>query len=121
MTTEEIAALLTRHIGVLNTLDKAARGPIIAEVYANDLTFIDPQQDSTGSEHFDAFLQSLHQKFPGAVFQLAQPIDIHHRIARINWNFGPPANPTAVTGQDTVLLADGKIQAIYVFLNKAGQ
>jgi catechol 2,3-dioxygenase-like lactoylglutathione lyase family enzyme len=121
MTTEEILALLTRHLGVLNNLDKASRAPALAGVYAENLLFIDPYQESTGSEHFDAFLQNLHQKFPGAVFQLAQPIDVHHHIARINWNFGPPANPTAVTGQDTVVLADGKVQAIYVFLNKAGQ
>ncbi|MVN75673.1 hypothetical protein GO988_04970 [Hymenobacter sp. HMF4947] len=120
MTTEEITALLTRHISILNNLDKTARTPAIAEVYADDLIFIDPHQETTGSEHFDAFLQGLHQKFPGAVFQLAQPMDIHHQIARINWNFGPPANPTAVTGQDTVVLADGKIQALYVFLNQAG-
>lgn len=119
MTVEEITALLTRHVGILNNLDLASRTTAIAEVYADNLTFVDPHQEFTGREHFDGFLQGLHQKFPGAVFQLAQPIDVHHHIARILWNFGPPANPTAVTGQDTVVLADGKVQAIYVFLDKA--
>ncbi|MGI4865128.1 MAG: nuclear transport factor 2 family protein [Janthinobacterium lividum] len=119
MTTEAMTAVLTRHFGILNNLDFTSRTSAIAEVYADNLTFIDPHQEFVGREHFDGFLQGLHQKFPGAVFQLAQPIDVHHGIARILWQFGPPANPTAVTGQDTVVLADGKVQAIYVFLDKA--
>ncbi len=85
MTTEEIALLLTRHVGILNDLDLASRTPAIAGVYAENLTFVDPHQEFMGREHFDGYLEGLHQKFPGAVFQLAQPIDTHHQIARINW------------------------------------
>lgn len=121
MTAEEITALLTRHVGILNNLDLASRTPAIAEVYAENLLFVDPHQEFTGCEHLDGFVQGLHKQFPGAVFQLAQPIDVHHQVARINWQFGPPANPAAVSGQDIVVLADGKVQAIYVFLDKAKQ
>ncbi|GAB3572994.1 nuclear transport factor 2 family protein [Hymenobacter daeguensis] len=121
MTAEEITALLTRHVGILNNLDLASRTPAIAEVYAENLVFVDPHQEFTGREHLDGFVQGLHQKFSGAIFSLAQPIDAHHHIARINWQFGPPANPTAVTGQDIAVVANGQIQALYIFLDGAGQ
>lgn len=118
MNAEEITALLTRHVAVFNNLDEAMRSPAIAEVYAQNLVFVDPHQEFTGREHFDGFVQNLHRQFPGALFRLAQPIDTHHAIARLNWQFGPPANPAAVTGQDIAVVADGQIQALYIFLNK---
>jgi hypothetical protein len=98
-----------------------SRTPAIAEVYAESLHFVDPHQEFTGREHFDGFHQSLHQKFPGAVFRLARPADIHHHITRLNWEFGPPANPTAMTGQDIIALVDGQIQALYVFIDGAAR
>jgi hypothetical protein len=119
MNAEEITALLTRHVAILNSLDEASRPPAIAEVYAENLHFVDPHQEFTGRVHFNGFVQNLHRQFPGAIFRLAQPIDTHHTIARLSWQFGPPANPAAVTGQDIAVVADGQIQALYVFLNKA--
>lgn len=121
MNAEELTVLLTRHLGVLNDSSQASRTPVIAEVYAESLHFIDPHLEFTGREHFDGFLQNLHQKFPGAVFRLARPADTHHHIVRLNWEFGPPANPTAVTGQDIIELAHGRIQTLYVFIDGAPQ
>lgn len=119
MNAEEITAVMTRHVGILNDPNQASRTSAIAEVYAENLSFIDPYLEFAGREHLDGFIQNLHQQFPGAIFRLAQPVDTHHHVARLNWQFGPPANPTAVTGQDIAVLANGQVQALYIFLDKA--
>jgi hypothetical protein len=61
MNAEQLTALLTRHVAILNSLDEAGRPSAIAEVYAENLHFVDPHQEFVGREHFEGFVQNLHR------------------------------------------------------------
>ena len=37
------------------------------------------------------------------------------------WNFGPPAKPDAVSGMDFIILSDGKVRALYAFVDAPTQ
>jgi hypothetical protein len=115
----EVTALLTRHVAILNDSTEASRTLDIASVYAENLHFVDPHGEFTGRSNLHAFIDNLHQQFPGYVFRLAAPIEFHHDVARLNWEFGPPAQPAPITGQDIVLLANGHIQTLYIFIDGA--
>jgi hypothetical protein len=43
----------------------------------------------------------------------------HHGVGRLLWKAGPPNGPVAVTGMDIAHFKDGRIQALYVFLDPA--
>jgi hypothetical protein len=121
MNLTEVTELLTRHVAILNNPAVASRTPDIASVYAENLRFVDPHGEFTGRSNLNAFIDNLHQQFPCYVFRLAAPIEFHHAVARLNWEFGPPAQPASITGQDIVLLADGCIQTLYIFIDGATQ
>ena len=117
MTLQEITALLTQHVAALNEPDKGRRTLMIAEVYAEALQFIDPLLEFTGRAHLNGFVKELHQQNPGYVFRMIPPIEAHHNLARMNWQFGPEENPTAIAGQDIAVLANGRIQTLYIFVD----
>jgi hypothetical protein len=119
MNLTEVTELLTRHVAILNDPTEVSRTPDIADVYAENLHFVDPHGAFTGRSNLNAFIDNLHQQFPGYVFRLAAPIEFHHAVARLNWKFGPLAQPALVTGQDIVLFADGRIQTLYIFIDGA--
>ena len=86
-------------------------------MYAEDLQFIDPLLEFIGRAHLHGFVRELHQQNSGYVFRLVPPIAAHHNLVRLNWQFGPADNPAAVTGQDIALLANGRIQTLYIFVD----
>ena len=50
-----------------------------------DVHFVDPSNDISGIDAFEAMVHEFHEKFPGAVCSRASGIDSHHRLYRYNW------------------------------------
>jgi hypothetical protein len=58
-------------------------------------------------------------KFPGFTFRLAGAPDAHHDQARFTWELGPAGGEALVVGFDVAVFApDGRIRAVYGFLDK---
>jgi hypothetical protein len=113
----KIKTLVTKHMETLSEQNAAKREAAIREIYATDVAVIEPFFVTTGHTKLSGVIEKLHQDNPGYTFQAAKPIDTHNNVARLSWQFGPPAKPDAISGQDFLLLQDGKIQTLYVFIN----
>jgi hypothetical protein len=53
------------------------------------LRYTDPLADVTGHDAIEATIAAVQAQFPGSVFRLAGPVDVHHDQVRFTWHLGP--------------------------------
>jgi hypothetical protein len=59
----------------------------------------------------------LQAQFPDHAFTALGEVDALEDYGRLAWAFGPPDNPQRVTGLDVAIVVDGRISALYTFLD----
>jgi hypothetical protein len=104
-------------LSVFGERDGEKRRQVIAKIWATDGIFIDPDGPHVGHAALDEAIDQLLQKTPGFVFTELGAVDEIPGAGRLAWGFGPPGLPPAVTGLDVVVLADGRIRALYTFID----
>ncbi|WP_028937684.1 nuclear transport factor 2 family protein [Pseudonocardia spinosispora] len=115
----DLQNLAERYIDVWNETDPAARRSKIDELYSAEAGYTDPLVDARGVEAIDTTIAAVQQQFAGLVFSLAGPVDAHHNTARFQWNLGAPgAEEPLVVGFDVAVAENGKLAAVYGFLDK---
>jgi catechol 2,3-dioxygenase-like lactoylglutathione lyase family enzyme len=87
------------------------------EINADNIKLIDPFFTSTGIEKLNSFINELQKNHPGYVFSVAGKIISHHNTVKFNWNYGSKSNPKEITGTDLMILENGRIKSLYVFIN----
>ena len=116
---QEIHGVIERYIECWNQADPRRRRSLIEQVWAADASYTDPLADVRGREAIDAVIGAAQQQFPGLVFSLGGPVDANHHQARFTWHLGPDGGEPLVIGFDVAVLdADGRIRAVYGFLDK---
>ncbi len=107
-------------VRVFSERDPALRLDAIRELYASDAVVTEPEVVSKGVAAIsDAVTELLSKLPPTFVFTPIGAAIGHHGVGRLLWKAGPPNGPTAVTGTDIAHFKDGRIQALYVFLDPA--
>lgn len=102
---------------VFNERDAARRLEAIAELYAKDAILNEPDASFEGHSSISQAVTDLLDRFPADfAFTAMGPAIGHHSIGRLRWSAGPPNGPAAVTGMDIVHFQDGRIHALYVFI-----
>ncbi len=118
---DTVETLLRRNLHeVFGERDAARRRTAIDGLYAADCVFISRTGRYEGRAALDAAVAALHARLPGLVFtEIAlQALD---ETGRLQWGLGAPGAAPQVTGLDVVLVRDGQIAALYVFLDPAKQ
>ncbi len=106
---------------VMNERDSAKRRTAMENIYTADATFFEVDEVATGYEAVNAIIESILEKMPAEfVFHTTKPVMENHNVGRLSWGVGPANGPDVVTGTDIALFKDGRIQALYVFLDKSG-
>lgn len=114
-----LARLLERNLlEVFGETDATRRAKVIAELYAADCTFFEVDEEIVGREALNDQVEHIRKGAPGFAFVAASPAQVIHDVARLSWRFGPPGEPPVVTGMDVAFFEQGKIQALYTFLDK---
>ena len=103
---------------VFGERDGNKRRAVISEIWASDGIFVDPDGSRSGKSAIDESIEQLLQRFPEYVLSELGPVDAFHDIGRLAWGFGPPGAPPVVTGLDVLVAANGKIAALYTFLDR---
>jgi hypothetical protein len=116
----DTAATIDRYLTLWNETDAEARAKGIAEVFTPDATYTDPLADVAGHAGIDALLAGAQGQFAGFTFKLLTAVDSNHHITRFSWELVPATGgESIVIGSDVAVLAeDGKIRAVYGFLDK---
>jgi SnoaL-like protein len=115
---EEIT-LLSRAV-LLNVFDEhnpERRAEAIQRIFAEDVRFVDHNGAHNGRAEISAAVERLHALLPGFRFTHASEPQVLEGAARLSWQFGPPSEPAKITGTDTILVRDGRISVLLVFLD----
>ena len=103
---------------VFSERDPARRLTAIRELYASDAVLTDPEGVFKGEAAISGAVTDLLSKLPPTfAFTPRGPAVGHHGVGRLIWKAGPPNGPPAVTGMDVAHFKDGRIHALYVFLD----
>jgi hypothetical protein len=114
-----IAILLTRNLfEVFSEADPVRRRAAIAELWVEDALFVDPHASLTGRDAVDTAVAALHARFPDFVFTALGTAQSVEGAGRLAWGHGPAGGAPLLTGLDVAVVRDGRIAALYTFLDQ---
>jgi hypothetical protein len=104
---------------VFGERDSERRKSVINELYTENCTLFEADEQIIGRDALNAKVEQILQEAPGFVFRLAGPAEVNHDHGRLRWHFGPDGAAAVVTGMDVAVFEQGRIRALYAFLDKA--
>jgi len=113
------AELADRYIAMWNETDARRRRALIAGLWAEGATYIDPLMQGEGIDGIDAMVAAAQQRFSGLVFQLARKAEAVAGTMRLSWHLGPAGGDAIAGGTDFAIMADGRLQAMTGFIDFA--
>ncbi|MHC2365270.1 nuclear transport factor 2 family protein [Rhizobium leguminosarum] len=119
---ERIRELLDRNLQeVFGESDDARRRAAIAELWAADGTLYVPPGAIIGHDAINKFAGDLRATHPHYVYTPYGKPQVLHNAGRLAWGSGPPDEAPEYTGWDVITVRDGKITALYVFLDETSE
>jgi hypothetical protein len=117
-TGNSLGKVMERNVSeVFGERDPSRRRAAIAELYTDDCAMYDTEGESVGqaaiSDRVDGILGESPQGF---AFSLVAPAEVIHDLGRVRWQMGPAGAPPVVRGMDVARFADGRIRALYTFV-----
>ena len=119
----EFTVLAERYLAAWNETNPAARRRAVHELYTDDARYVDPLVDARGRDAIDTTIAAAQAHFPGFVFRLAGPVDVHHDVGRFTWELRPAGAPEGavapVVGFDVAVTdGQGRLRTVLGFLDK---
>ena len=115
-----IGQLMERNVlEVFGEPDSECRKSVINELYTENCTFFEADDQIVGRDALNAKVEQILKKAPGFVFRLVGPPEVNHDLGRARWHFGPNGAAPVVTGMDVALFKQGRICSLWAFLDKA--
>ena len=97
--------------------DATRRRTAIEELYTEDCVLYAPPGRFVGHATLDKFAGDLRATHPHFVYTPQGKPQALHNAGRLAWGSGPPDEAPDYTGLDVIIVRDGKIAALYVFLD----
>jgi hypothetical protein len=113
-----IETLINRNLPeVFGEGDPVRRRAAIAELYTDDCVLYVPPGAFVGHDALDKFAGDLRATHPHYVYTPHGAPQVLHNSARLAWGSGPKGETPEYTGVDFIIARDGKIAALYVYLD----
>jgi len=115
---ERIHELLRRNLQeVFGEGNPARRRAAIEALYTDDCVLYVPPGVFTGHDALDKFAGELRATHPHFAYEPHGDPQALHNAGRLAWGSGPRGEKPDYTGMDLIIVRDGKIAALYVFLD----
>jgi len=116
--TKRIVELLYRNLQeVFGEGDAVRRRAAIDELYTDDCILYVPPGVFVGRDALDKFAGDLRATHPQFVYTPHGEAQVLHDAGVLAWGSGPKGEAPAYTGLDLIIVSDGRIAKLYVFLN----
>jgi SnoaL-like domain len=116
--TDRIHELLHRMLqDVFGESDAARRRAAIKELYTDDCVVDVPQGVFVGHDALDKLAGDVRATHPDFVYAPHGAPQALHNAGRLAWGSGPRGEKPVYTGEDVIIVRDGKIAALYGFLD----
>ena len=113
-----IERLLLRNLQeVFGQSDPVRRRASIDELYTEDCRVLLPTGCYVGRAALDQIAGELRISHPSFVYTPHRRPQAVQDGGRLAWGSGPPGEPPSYTGVDVIIVRDGKIAALYAFLD----
>jgi SnoaL-like domain len=118
--TNSASTLLLRNLSdVFGEIDPVRRRKAIDEVWQVDGVFYDPNSGPhRGRDEIDRIAGKVKATHPSFRYQPISPPEEIGDGARVRWVSGTPGEPPEYAGTDFIIARDGKIAALYMFLDE---
>lgn len=114
-----IRELLDRNLQeVFGESDDERRRAAIDELWAEDGILYVPPGMIVGRGAIDKFAGELRATHPNFVYTPHGTPQVLHDAGRLAWGSGPRGEAPEYTGWDVITVRDGRISALYVFLDE---
>ena len=116
--TDPMHELIHRNIQeIFGEGDAKRRRAALGELYTDDAVLYVPPGVFTGRDAIDKFAGDLRATHPHFVYTPTGEPQTLHNAVRLQWGSGPRGEAFEYTGWDVAIVRDGKIAALYVFLD----
>ncbi|MEW6129659.1 MAG: nuclear transport factor 2 family protein [Acidobacteriota bacterium] len=114
-----LTELIDGYIAMWNEPDAARRDDLIARIWDENASYVDPVLNGEGHAGIQTMVQGVQEKFPGHRFNRTSEVDTHHNQLRFTWALGAEGAEPIVKGTDFGVLAeDGRLQSITGFFDQ---
>lgn len=119
---DRIHDLLRRNLQeVFGEGDAKRRRAAIDELWTENAVLYAPPGVIVGRDAIDTFAGELRATHPHFVYTPTGEPQALHNAGRLAWTSGPRGGAPDYTGWDVIIVEDGRIAALYVFLDQAGK
>ncbi|RYF72447.1 MAG: nuclear transport factor 2 family protein [Comamonadaceae bacterium] len=116
---DRVRELLDRNLQeVFGENDDERRRAAIDELWAEDSVLYVPPGMIVGREAIGKFAGELRATHPNFVYTPHGAPQVLHDAGRLAWGSGPRGEASEYTGWDVITVRDGRITALYVFLDE---
>jgi hypothetical protein len=116
---DNIRLLLDRNLQeVFGESDAVHRRATIDALWRDDAILYTPSGAVAGRDAIDSFAGSLRATHPDYVYTPHGNPQILGNAGRLAWGSGPAGEAPVYTGWDVIIVRDGMIAALYVFLDE---
>ena len=118
---DKAADLMLRNLQeVFNERDAARRAGAVKSIYAKEAEFFEGDERIEGHDAISAKVGALQASFPpDFTFSPTGAPARDHNLGRLTWRVVSAAAPPVAAGMDVAVFEQGKIRALYSFLDKA--
>lgn len=120
--TEKTSAkiLETSLIEIWNERNSTHRREIMEKIYTQDIIFFEIDKEWAGIDVLNDRITQFQSEFPENFrFTHPKPAEITFDLIRCFWAWGTAGDVPKVTGMDSALIVDGKIQRLYLYIDQA--
>jgi hypothetical protein len=115
----KIVELVDRYITMWNETDVGRRRGLIAKIWADGASYLDPVLSAEGHDGIDTMVKALHEQYPGHRFKRTSDVNAHHDRAQFAWELGPEDGPALVKGVDFATLSnEGCLKSVTGFFTE---
>jgi SnoaL-like domain len=116
--TNDLNNLINRYIDAWNEADGERRRALVAGVWTEDGTYLDPMMSGAGHDSISTMIGLAQQQFPEHRFELSFGPDAHNDRVRFAWRlYGPGGDEPVGAGVDFGTVSDdGRLASLTGFL-----
>ncbi|HZE50206.1 MAG TPA: nuclear transport factor 2 family protein, partial [Jatrophihabitantaceae bacterium] len=101
--------------------DPVRRAAVIAENYADDVVWHEPDRIVRGRKNLELRAEELRAENPGWVFRPAGPASELDDIGHLGFHYGAADQPPMASGMDIARTRDGVIIELYTIVTEIRQ
>jgi hypothetical protein len=114
----DATSIANRYIALWNETNADRRQALLADLWTEDGTYVDPLMQGKGHNEIDALISAVQRRFPDFRFALIGQPEGYGDNVRFSWQLGPEGAEGPIKGTDFATLDSGRLKEVVGFLDQ---